>query len=168
LVEEAPPLLPDEWAPGSALTSEEAPAAAAFPGEPGEAEASIDPALAEAPSEPAALEPEPAAAPPRPQPVAVPPAPEPAPVVARPEPARAPAPAPAQRRAAPAAPPILVNVSAIPSALIHVDGGVVGETPLAGLPLSPGLHVFRAEFPGGRAVVRTVEVSSENRHVNFE
>ena len=62
----------------------------------------------------------------------------------------------------------MVNVHAIPWATIHVDGGVIGETPLVGVPLSPGLHVFRAEFPGGRAVVRTIEISSENRHVSFE
>jgi type II secretory pathway predicted ATPase ExeA len=188
IVEEAPPLLPDEWALAGPLTSEEEPAGA-------EAEVSMDPALAEAVSEPGEPEPALAVAPapePEPPPAVArpvpPPAPEP-PAVARPAPQAAPepgtAPAPAvvrsessppaaapqaaaPRRPPPGPPPVLVNVSAIPSALIHVDGGVVGETPLAGLPLSPGLHVFRAEFPDGRAVVRTVEISNESRHVTFE
>jgi len=63
---------------------------------------------------------------------------------------------------------VRVEVEARPGTVIHVDGGEVGETPLVGLSLSPGLHVFRAEFPGGSAVVRAVEISSENRRIRFE
>ena len=109
------------------------------------------------------------------------PEPEPAPVRATPAPTAAapqpPPPAPAPRTAAvrPAPAPsaaaadtVRVNIHAIPWAKILIDGKTAGETPLIGYELSPGLHVFRAEFPGGRAVVRTVEVSAENRHISFE
>jgi len=63
---------------------------------------------------------------------------------------------------------IAVSVEAGEPAVIHVDGGRVGTTPLAALDLSPGLHVFRAEFASGRAVVRAVEISAQNRRVFFE
>jgi len=79
------------------------------------------------------------------------------------EPASAPAP-PERRRPR----GIAVSVEASPPAVIHVDGGRVGTTPLPPLDLSPGLHVFRAEFASGRAVVRAVEISAQNRRVFFE
>jgi len=76
---------------------------------------------------------------------------------------------PAPPRPAPRRPRgIAVRVEASPPAVIHVDGGRVGTTPLPALDLSPGLHVFRAEFASGRAVVRAVEISASKRSVYFE
>jgi hypothetical protein len=40
-------------------------------------------------------------------------------------------------------------------------------TPLAGLNLSPGVHVFEAVFPDGRVVEREVEIGAANRFVAF-
>jgi hypothetical protein len=60
-----------------------------------------------------------------------------------------------------------VNLNAYPWARIEIDGIEVGETPLAGVPLRPGPHAFRAHLPDGRTVERTVEIDAENRHVAF-
>ncbi len=121
-----------------------------------------------APPRPVAPAPEPT---PEPEPAPV--RATPAPTAAAPQPPPEPAPRTAAVRPAPApsaaaADTVRVNIHAIPWAKILIDGKTAGETPLIGYELSPGLHVFRAEFPGGRAVVRTVEVSAENRHISFE
>ena len=51
---------------------------------------------------------------------------------------------------------------------IEVDGETLGETPLAGVPLTAGLHIFRAHLPDGQVIEREVEISAENRFVVFE
>lgn len=61
-----------------------------------------------------------------------------------------------------------VNLNAIPWARVEVDGIEVGETPLAGVPLRPGPHSFRAELPDGRIVERRVEIDAAHRHLVFE
>ena len=61
-----------------------------------------------------------------------------------------------------------VNINASPWARVEIDGIDVGETPLAGIPLRPGPHAFRAELPDGRIVDRTVEIDADHRHVAFE
>jgi MSHA biogenesis protein MshM len=78
-------------------------------------------------------------------------------------------PAPALAAAADPSPGTLpVNVNAVPWARIEVDGIEVGETPLAGVPLRPGPHTFRAELPDGRVVERRVVIDDAHRHVAFE
>jgi hypothetical protein len=61
-----------------------------------------------------------------------------------------------------------VNINATPWAAIDVDGEPLGETPLAGVPLATGPHIFRARMPGGRVVERVVEIDAENRFVVFD
>jgi MSHA biogenesis protein MshM len=61
-----------------------------------------------------------------------------------------------------------VNLNAVPWARVEIDGIDVGETPLAGVPLRPGPHAFRAHLPDGRIVERTVEIDAANRHDVFE
>lgn len=116
----------------------------------------------------------PAAPPARPQartagPESTPSAPAPE-AVAKPEAAAGPppaAPAPvAPPRAAPAA-PISVNVNADPWARVEIDGKAVGMTPLAGVPLSPGEHRFRATLPDGRVIQRTLRIDADSRFVHF-
>ncbi len=68
----------------------------------------------------------------------------------------------------PASELVAVNLNATPWATIAVDGNVVGETPLAGIELTPGPHRFTATFPDGRRVERTLEISRSNRHLSFE
>jgi hypothetical protein len=63
--------------------------------------------------------------------------------------------------------PILVHVNARPWAHIAIDGRDQGDTPLGNVPLSPGLHRFRAELPGGRVVDREVMIDAQTRHVSF-
>jgi type II secretory pathway predicted ATPase ExeA len=77
----------------------------------------------------------------------------------------APAPAPAAEGATPAF--IAVSINATPWARIAVDGVLVGETPLADLPLVPGPHTITATLPSGQIFERTVEVSAESRHFAF-
>jgi MSHA biogenesis protein MshM len=94
---------------------------------------------------------------------------EAAPEPTRPEPAQA-----AERTGGtptPAVPPagaLAVNVNASPWARVEIDGIDVGETPLAGIPLRPGPHAFRAELPDGRIIERTVEIDADHRHVSFD
>jgi MSHA biogenesis protein MshM len=76
--------------------------------------------------------------------------------------------APAAAAPARGAEALAVNVNAVPWARVEVDGVEVGETPLAGIPLLPGPHTFRAELPDGRIVERRVEIDAANRHVVFE
>jgi MSHA biogenesis protein MshM len=68
----------------------------------------------------------------------------------------------------PASGTLAVNLNAVPWARVEIDGIDVGETPLAGVPLRPGPHAFRAYLPDGRIVERTVEIDAANRHVAFE
>jgi type II secretory pathway predicted ATPase ExeA len=63
--------------------------------------------------------------------------------------------------------PIAVNVSAMPWASIEVDGKYLGVTPLEGVPLSPGPHLFRARMPDGEIREHRVEVGPTMRHVVF-
>ncbi len=63
---------------------------------------------------------------------------------------------------------LAVNVNASPWARIEIDGVDVGETPLAGIPLRPGPHTFRAQLPDGRLVERTLEIDAQHRHVVFD
>ncbi|MBW2445873.1 MAG: AAA family ATPase [Deltaproteobacteria bacterium] len=142
--------LPTEPAPKTALESAGV-----------EPDAAPESPAAEAPlaaPEPAPVEPEPAALDAEEATAA---AAEPSPALAEAEPV-----APRPRRVRPAGIP--VRVEANPSATIHIDGGLVGRTPLRGLELRRGLHVIRAEFPDGRAVVRAVEVSKNTDRIYFE
>jgi type II secretory pathway predicted ATPase ExeA len=105
----------------------------------------------------------------------------PAPAPAEP-PAAAPAPPPAREetaaRSAPAAPApaaaatapraVAVSINATPWAVVRIDGREVGETPLAGIALEPGPHVFEARMPDGSTREQTVEVSEERVTVVFE
>jgi type II secretory pathway predicted ATPase ExeA len=94
-----------------------------------------------------------AAAPPARAPEArVPEVPAPAPV--------APIPAPAAR--------VLVSINATPWASVRIDGREVGETPLAGIPLEAGRHVFEARMPDGTMREQTVDVSAQRRTVVFQ
>ncbi len=91
------------------------------------------------------------------------PPPTPAPQeAASPPPVAAPAPPTAV-----VVPTIPVHVNATPWASIEVDGQSLGETPLAGIPLTPGTHRFRASFPGGRVVEREVRIDARHRRVVF-
>ena len=58
-------------------------------------------------------------------------------------------------------------VNATPWATIEIDGKEAGDTPLAGLSLPAGTHLFRARMPDGRAVERRVEIGPDNRFVTF-
>lgn len=97
--------------------------------------------------------------------------PDPAPLLeeaALPVPPPEPAPAPAAPPAAIVAEPVAVHINATPWATIRIDGVESGVTPLAGVNLSPGVHVFEALFPDGRAIERQVDISATNRFVAFE
>jgi serine/threonine protein kinase len=61
---------------------------------------------------------------------------------------------------APADVPGFVNVYAEPWAYVFVDRKAVGATPLARLPLSPGLHRVQLTNPHARTVERLVRISS--------
>lgn len=113
------------------------------------------------------------------EPAPSPPKPLESPRVALPEPP-VPAPTPTVERA-PASPPpqapriaavpvvrIPVHINATPWASIEVDGMALGETPIAGVGLAPGAHVFKARMPDGRVIERTVQISAETRYVTFE
>jgi hypothetical protein len=63
--------------------------------------------------------------------------------------------------------PIPVHINAAPWATIEVDGVEVGETPIAGIPLAPGSHLFRARMPDGRVLEKTVQIGAETRYVTF-
>jgi hypothetical protein len=64
--------------------------------------------------------------------------------------------------------PVLVGVNAHPWATIWIDGEEVGETPLAEVPVTPGLHIVAALMPDGRRIEREVVISDDNRHLRFE
>ena len=63
--------------------------------------------------------------------------------------------------------PIPVSLNAQPWARIEVDGRDVGVTPLADLPIAPGLHRFRAHLPDGRVIERAVRVDAYRDHISF-
>ena len=70
----------------------------------------------------------------------------------------------------PAEPPvrtIRVNLNAQPWAHIEVDGREVGVTPMADLQLTAGPHRFRARFPDGRVMERTVRIDALRDHITF-
>jgi hypothetical protein len=99
----------------------------------------------------------------------------PSPAAAAPEPAEPPAPEPARPVPAPAPTPaaapharVAVSINATPWAIVRVDGREIGETPLAGIELEPGPHVFEARMPDGTTREQTVEVSADRVTVVFE
>jgi hypothetical protein len=104
---------------------------------------------------------------PVPVPSAAPAPPAPAPVEIAP---RAPArPEPEPRRAAPPAPAtIAVSINAMPWAVVKIDGREVGETPLAGIPLTPGRHTFEARMPDGTMRQQTLDVDAAHKAVVFQ
>jgi hypothetical protein len=63
---------------------------------------------------------------------------------------------------------VLVSINATPWAVVRVDGREVGETPLAGIPLEPGRHVFEARMPDGTTREQTIDVSAQRRAVVFQ
>jgi type II secretory pathway predicted ATPase ExeA len=111
-----------------------------------------------------------AAAPsPAPDVVAAPPAPDaavapPGPTAAAPTPAPAapPVPAPAARAR------VAVSINATPWAIVRVDGKEIGETPLAGVELEAGRHVFQARMPDGTTREQTIDVSPRRATVVFQ
>jgi hypothetical protein len=110
------------------------------------------------------------------------PAPAPAPSVAPPSAPRAtprPLPSPSPKIEAKIAPPapaavpaprahVAVSINARPWATVRIDGREVGETPLAGIELEPGPHVFSARMPDGTIHEKLVDVSAANAAVVFE
>ncbi|MCZ6782287.1 MAG: hypothetical protein O7G30_03170, partial [Proteobacteria bacterium] len=63
--------------------------------------------------------------------------------------------------------PLLIDLNARPWASISIDGVEVGETPLAEVPVIPGLHRFAATLPDGSVVEREIEIGPNNRHIVF-
>jgi len=84
----------------------------------------------------------------------------PAPTATAAEPGRAPAPDHWVR--------VSVAINATPWAYLRVDGREIGETPLAGIELEPGPHVFQARMPDGSTREQVVEVTRERVTVVFE
>ena len=72
----------------------------------------------------------------------------------------APAPEPTPRT-------INVSLNALPWANIEIDGQDFGVTPMADVQLTEGPHRFRARFPDGRVMERTVRVDAVRDHVTF-
>jgi hypothetical protein len=62
---------------------------------------------------------------------------------------------------------VTVNINADPWANVWVDGRLLGDTPLADVPLAMGEHRFRAVFEDGKFVERTIDVNRENRFLSF-
>lgn len=86
------------------------------------------------------------------------PAPPVEPPLAEPEPDPAPEPTP---------PTINVSLNALPWANIEIDGQDFGVTPMADVKLTEGPHRFRARFPDGRVMERTVRIDAVRDHVTF-
>jgi len=78
-----------------------------------------------------------------------------------------PAAAEALPAALPAAAPIRVSLNARPWARIEVDGREIGVTPLAEVPIAPGLHHFRARLADGRVIERSVRVDAYRDRIVF-
>ncbi len=79
-----------------------------------------------------------------------------------------PEPASAAAEAAPLPTLYEIGINARPWAKVEVDGLDIGMTPIAGLELEEGLHIFRAQMPDGRIVVRRIEIGPEtNRSLVF-
>ncbi len=103
-------------------------------------------------------------------PIAEPPAPSPAPIAAvspPPAPAVSP-PAPAPAPAPPVAALVAVSINATPWAIVQVDGRELGETPLAGVRLAPGPHVFTARMPDGSTREQRIEIGPGRDTVVFQ
>ncbi|HEX5068087.1 MAG TPA: hypothetical protein VFY49_18350 [Myxococcota bacterium] len=62
---------------------------------------------------------------------------------------------------------IAISLNALPWAHIEIDGLDVGVTPMADVKLSEGPHRFRARFPDGRVIERTVRVDAVRDHITF-
>jgi hypothetical protein len=58
-------------------------------------------------------------------------------------------------------------VQSVPSALIEIDGYVIGHTPIADLPVPRGPRRFVAVFENGWAMERVIEVEGETLSVLF-
>jgi hypothetical protein len=71
------------------------------------------------------------------------------------------------RPAARAPTPILVSLNARPWARIEVDGRDVGVTPLADVPIAPGIHRFRAHLADGRVIEQTAHIDAYRNRVIF-
>jgi hypothetical protein len=67
----------------------------------------------------------------------------------------------------PPPPQVSVAINATPWATVEIDGNPAGDTPLAGVSLPAGSHVFRALMPDGRILERKVEIDARNRFVTF-
>ena len=68
------------------------------------------------------------------------------------------------------APPDAVPVSfnSDPWAYIEVDGRLIGVTPIAAHPVTPGVHRVIASLPDGRVVEREIAIDAErNRRIVF-
>ena len=102
---------------------------------------------------------------PAPVPVAAPPpvpqvresTPLPPPAAKRPAPKRA-AP-PAARPLVTSAAPGHVYINAVPWGLVSIDDNPIGNTPIVGLPLAPGMHRIRVEHAGYVAWERAVTLA---------
>lgn len=160
--------------PAPAASQPSGAASAGAPSQPPAPAAKTPPTPSAPPATPAPpVPPAPTVAPATPAKPTVPPAPAVAPATPAkatqpPAPAAAAAPpTPATAPVAKPAPPVPVAINATPWATIEVDGREVGETPLAGVALTPGPHVFRARLADGRVLERTVAIDAKNRFVTF-
>jgi hypothetical protein len=70
-------------------------------------------------------------------------------------------------QAEPRARTVRVSLNADPWAHIAIDGRDVGVTPMADLELTEGPHRFRARFPDGRVMERTLRVDAVRDHLSF-
>ena len=74
---------------------------------------------------------------------------------------------PAQPTASAAPARVSVSINATPWAIVRIDGREVGETPLAGIELDPGTHVFQARMPDGKTLQQTIQLSGSHASVVF-
>jgi hypothetical protein len=75
---------------------------------------------------------------------------------------------PAEKAVAAAPARVAVSINATPWAIVRVDGREVGETPLAGIELEPGPHVFSARMPDGTMREQLVDVDGAHTTVVFQ
>jgi len=71
------------------------------------------------------------------------------------------APAPVPR------PRVSVSINATPWAIVSVDGREIGETPLAGVEIEAGRHVFQARMPDGTTLQQTIDMKPGRSTVVF-